>query len=81
MLNRFKFKVQKLNMNFDFTLQEVEKKYNTCYHVLNPVGVNGGGGSRTHDTQITRRTLSERGYGGYDKEESSDMSRDYACKL
>ena len=60
MLNRFKFKVQKLNMNFHFTLQEVEKKYNTCYHVLNPVGVNGGGGSRTHDTQITRRTLSER---------------------
>ena len=25
MLNRFKFKVQKLNMNFHFTLQEVEK--------------------------------------------------------
>ena len=36
--------------------------------MLNPVGVNGGGGgSRTHDAQVTRWTLYERSYGGNDE--------------
>ena len=69
-INPFKVMVQKLNMTIHF---QVEKQFNIFSHVLNPVVVNGGGGSRTHDAQVTRRTLYECSYGGNDEIKGCDL--------
>ena len=58
---------------FPFLQCQRLKKQNTFSHVLNLVGVNGGGGSRTHDAQVTRRTLYKRSYGGNDEIRSCDF--------